>query len=86
MTATPAEAIDLSADLEKALDEEAQLLAMLSHKRAEVATLRDDLSHKRGEVTTLRTLITRLRALERGKTDALPLAPDHESEHKHESS
>ena len=72
MTATPAEAIDLSADLEKALDEEAQLLAMLSYKR--------------GEIATLRTLITRLRALERGKTDALPCALDHEPEHKHESS
>ena len=72
MTATPAEAIDLSADLEKALDEEAQLHDMLSYKR--------------GEIATLRTLITRLRALERGKTDALPCAPDHEPEHKHESS
>ena len=72
MTATPAESIDLSADLEKALDEEAQLHDMLSYKR--------------GEIATLRTLITRLRALERGKTDALPCALDHEPEHKHESS
>ena len=62
------------------------LNAELAESRAKEEQLRDMLSYQQGYSAAFTSLIQRMQAHQGDAPDALPPAPDHEPEHKHECS